>query len=269
MRTNGSILIVVFLSIVFFICGYIAYPIINDKSDYPFPLIEGYEQSTDNLFIGEAPDQDNARIAAQILSTNNEAAITKVNTTPINSENRDAENLADQQDRVKSSKTLTHEMIEDFKPTAEQNSFKQWQINNKDKIRQELANFVPDSMLPRMLEAIQQDDYFSDLKAPTRAEIDEQWAIDMELRIKDLITLHELGNLVEIADLSCQLNSCRIAGSSTEMMAWNTINVHLMMTLAQKGFLPDQSNAKTGVSFIDNDGTGAYFYNQYAFTLLK
>ena len=145
--------------------------------------------------------------------------------------------------------------------------FDQWKASSKSRVEGEMKTVLPTSIRDSFLRKVGSADYFSDI--PSMSE--EQLAslnVDMETHIRDFISLHQFGNQTEIVDLECMQLNCRIFGRAIDPVKWQQMYVELIFSFSSIGLVQNETNTKTGVTFVDADSNAAFFYHQISMKIL-
>jgi len=253
------------IAIAFFVVGYSTYPYIHSDIDTTeSSLVEIQQQSNTNK-TPMVSTLHNVNVKSSQSNSQSNSQDIEHNRSLVSIEDDSGELLNEQADTVKemdarninSSPDLNAEFLE------EQTNFDQWKRNNKAEVLEKMQAVLPDSIRDFFTKKIEESDFFSDVEATQDAISDEEWSQILETKIRDFITLHKLGNQVEIIDLDCVQLTCRISGISSAQHAWQNMYSEMFFSFVKEGFLPNEANKKTGVSYIVDETT--YFYSQLAF----
>lgn len=261
MTTSKIVALVTTIAITFFIIGYSTYP-------YFHPVVYTKDISPNEIQL--QTDTENTpmvsirqEVKVESSQFNSQSNVSDKSPTTFDADT--IESFSDQDvamDKMNAEKEISwDEDKTEF--VEEQANFDQWKKNNKAKILDKLQDVLPESIQDFFTKKVEENDFFSDLEASQHAISDVDWSRIIETKIRDFVTLHKLGSQVEIINLECVQLTCRIFGISSGQHVWNNMYTEMFFLFIKEGFLPNEANTKTGVSYVVDETT--YFYSQIAF----
>ncbi|NVK55714.1 MAG: hypothetical protein HWE26_08875, partial [Alteromonadaceae bacterium] len=140
---------------------------------------------------------------------------------------------------------------------------KQWQTQHKQALKELFNDRVPEHFAEGFLAKATEDNAFlNEVQQNLNPDRNDQWHMQMEQRLSDMIQLHELSNRIEILSLTCKQSTCEIVGKAFEEGPWTTIYMSMIRRLLQAG---DSLNMQKGKRVTYFDQEQEYFYSQLVF----